>query len=244
MGFFSSIVKFVKNIVRTVLGAIAKFMNSVFGSPVIAALAMLVLAVCLIGPMAFAEFLANPVLLLTPGTGWLLASLIANVLIQVVTLVCPSLGRALGYAFGLLSFFIGGLNLYTMYSNGTWTGMSLLATWTSGIVDLTATDMYAIFAIASLTSWTALMAGLAEGVDAQGNPKNAFVQGYVDGFFAVPGVAGDIADAAVSSATDSFVGLLALAGACYVGYKVVTKPSNKSVLEVQQPLQLELANGS
>lgn len=49
MGFFSSIVKFVKNVIKSVLGAIAKFFNSIFGSPIIAALAMFVVGFLLMG---------------------------------------------------------------------------------------------------------------------------------------------------------------------------------------------------
>lgn len=234
MGFFSSIVNFVKSVVKAVFGFVAKFMNSVFGSPVVAALAMLVLAICFIGPAAFMSFVSNPALLLVPGEGWILASLISNVLIQVLTLVCPSVGRAIGYAFGILSFIIGGMNIYSLYQTGGWSGLSMLSTWTSGMggleiggYTLLATDMYAIFAIATITSWLALITAAAEGTDAQGNPKSAYARAFVDGFFAVPEVVADGADAATGALFGKASNTLLLIGAGLLGYAYLSSSKTK-----------------
>lgn len=225
MGFFSSIVNFVKSVVKAVFGFVARFMNSVFGSPVVAALAMLVLAICFIGPLAFMEYVTTPSLLLAPGKGWLLASLIANAVIQVVTLICPQIGRALGYAFGILSFVIGGLDLYSLISGGGWSGMSILSTLASGTsglevggYTLLATDMFAIFAIATVTSWLALVTAAAEGTDEQGNPKSPYAAAFIDGFFAVPEVVAEGVDTAISATLKPASKFLLLLGAGLLGY--------------------------
>lgn len=241
MGFFSSIVNFVKNVVKAVFGFVAKFMNSVFGSPVIAALAMLVLAICFIGPAAFMSFVSNPALLLVPGEGWILASLISNVLIQVLTLVCPSVGRAIGYAFGILSFIIGGMNIYSLYQTGGWSGLSMLSTWTSGMggleiggYTLLATDMYAIFSIATLTSWLALVTAAADGTDSQGNPKSAYARAFVDGFFAVPEVVAGGADSATSALFGTASTAILWIGAGLLGYAYLS--SDKTKVNVAVPV--------
>lgn len=241
MGFFSSIVKFVKNVVKAVLGAIAKFMNSVFGSPVIAALAMLVLAICPMGVPTFMMYMSNPILLLATNTGFLLLSLIANVLIQVVSLVCPELGKALGYAFGLFSLFICGLNLYTLVENGTWTGTTLLANFCSGIIDMPVAKMADMFLWINVTGTLAMVTGLAEGVDSQGNPKSAFTAAYVDGFFAPLEVVADAADGALDTLTSSLFGWVAIAAGCFVGYKVLTAPRQPKPQAVNLSLTQEPA---
>lgn len=224
MGFFSSIVNFVKNVVKSVLGAIARFMNSVFGSPVIAALAMLVLAICMMGVSTFMMYMNNPVLLLSNTAGFLLLSLMANVLIQVVSLVCPELGKALGYAFGLFSIFMLGLNLYTLVENGTWTGATLLANLTSGLIDVPTAKLADLFIWLNVAGTLAMVTGLAEGVDASGNPKSAYTAAYIDGFFAPAESVAGVADDALGALTSTVTGWLMIAAGCFVTYKVITAP--------------------
>lgn len=240
MGFFSSIVRFVKNIVKSILGAIAKFMNSVFGSPIIAALAMLLIAVICFCP-TFMLFVNNPLLILAPGSSWMMASLIVNALVQVVTLICPSLGRALGYAFGIFSFITAGFNIYALVTEGTWSGLTVLSSLASGLIDVSESVCMQYLLYATALSWTLLMTSLADGVDENGNPKGEFAKAFVDGFFVIPEVVADVADTAVDSITSSIWGwALAAVGVYYVA----TRPASKTQSTTTRTRELVEADGT
>lgn len=240
MGFFSSIVRFVKNVVKSILGTIAKWMNSLFGSPVVAALAMLIIGICCMGVGAFMVFVNNPLLLLAPGTAWFMASLIVNALVQIVSLVCPSLGRALGYAFGLFSFFTAGFNMYTLITEKTWTGLTLMSTMFCGAASMTSTDLLAIFTYVTSLSYVLLVASLAAGVDENGNPIDPYAQAFVDGFFAVPEVVADVADDVVSTALDSVWGWALLAVGAYF---VITDDKKKDGSQTTSKPKTPVAEG-
>lgn len=206
MGFFSSIINFLKDVVKSVLGAIARIFHGVFGSTTVAALAMFVIGFMLMGPASFATLISNPVLFLSQcltltcfiGTAMVLGGTLA-----MISAFCPKLGQALGFIFGLIGFFYTTLTLLTNF----WPAFAQSAIYTS----LMGADFFGVgmttwieyFTLANAVGTAALIASLAEGVDEAGNLRSPYAQAYVDGVFAIPVVVAEVADAAVSAVADA-----------------------------------------
>lgn len=230
MGFLSSIIDFVKGVVKSILNSIAKFMNAVFGSPIVAALAMFVIGFCLVGPASFSEFLSNPLLYISPIAAPIMFALTANVIITIVTAICPDLGKALGYVIGIISFVMTGFSLYALATKGSFAGAAVFATaFSTYLPALTIMELESIFLMVTVLSWTTLITSLASGVDDEGNFISPYAQGYVDGYFAVPEVVAEVADSALESV---FSNLLPWVLVGFGAWYVLTK-SKPAVVQIK-----------
>lgn len=233
MGFFSSVVRFVKKVVSAVLGAIAGFMNSVFGSPIVAALVLFVVSWWFAGPAAFTMLWANPVVYITSSLqGFVFTMMLGNLITTLATAISPKLGKIMGYAVGMISLFMTGMDVYSFMTSGVWNGAATFSALLAKVgVTTEALVLETMFKLASGYAFVSLATSLAAGTNSDGSFKSPYARGYVDGFFApVEAVAGAL-DTGLSSAGSSLGKLLLWIGAGFLGYKAWTKPDSKVVIK-------------
>lgn len=229
MGFFSSIVRFVKNVFSAVLGVIARFMNSIFGSPIIAALVLFLVTWWICGPMAFSMMWENPLVYALSSTkGYFFTMMFANLVTQVVSAVCPQLGKALGFVVGIVSLCLGGMNIYDFITNGTWNGGVTFFTLTADLgMEMAPEIALKAFSWMSTFSIVTLGTSLAAGTDENGQFNSEFARGYVDGVFAPVEFVAEVVDGGISAATDSLFNVLLWCGLGYVGYKYLSSAGER-----------------
>lgn len=234
MGIFSSIVSFVKNVVKAIVNAIASIINGIFGSPLVAALAMFVIAFILTGPGAFALLLENPILFLAQYP--ILAAATCNLITAVATAIDPQFGRVVGYVMGIVSFVLIGMNTYTFLTEGTFTGAQLATCFLGSALNVSSQTLLATFTFLTAFSWMSFVTNLAAG------ENSPYVTGFVDGLFAVPEAAASVADAAVDGVLGAASGALSwllIAAGVYVGYKVLSGDGRQRVDVQLQPARLQ-----
>lgn len=220
MGFFSSIVRFVKNVVSAVLSAIARFMNSVFGSPIVAALVLFLVTWWFAGPLAFQMLWANPVAYIATAEGYFFTMMLGNLITTLATAISPQLGKAIGFAVGLVSFVMMGMNIQSLYTNGTWNGAAVFSKLCSSVgVETAKASLETMFSLVSGYTITALATSLAAGVNSDGSFKSSYAQAYINGFFAPAELVAEGVDSAVSAATSSIGNILLLVGGAYLAYR-------------------------
>lgn len=231
MGLFSGIVSWVKKVIKSVLTAIAKLFNGIFGSPLIAALAMFVVGFMVMGPAAFAAFAGNPLLYLSQCltlTMMVGTSMVLGGIVGAISAVCPDLGKVLGFAFGIISFLMTGFMVLEFFNPAF---AAQLASYTvSGLstVGLNASMVLGYMQTANAVGMAALVAGLMAGTNSDGSFKSSFVDGYVDGTFFIPEKVAEVADEVVETATSSIWGFVGMAAAVFLGYKFVTAGSSST----------------
>lgn len=229
MGLFSGIVKWVKKVIKSVLTAIAKLFNGIFGSPLIAALAMFIVGFMVMGPAAFAAFASNPLLYLSQCltlTMMVGTSMVLGGIVGAISAICPDLGKVLGFAFGIISFMMTGFMILDFFNPAF---AAQLASYTiSGLstVGLNASMVLGYMQTANAVGMAALVAGLMAGTNSDGSFKSTYVDGYVDGTFFIPEKVAEVADDIVETATSSIWSLFGLAGAGFLAYKFFTAGSN------------------
>lgn len=232
MGFFSSIFDAIKSIFKKVLSAIAKIFGKVFGSPIVAALAIFVIAWMIVGPAAFslAEFMSSPILYLT-ASPYLFAATV-NLLFEVLYLVCPDFRMTMAKIFGALSFVMFALGAWQFLTGGSLFVQSTFLYSHLGSFGLTIAEFEYWFAFISMLNTAQFVSGLACG------PDSDYVAAWVDGFMAVPVVAGEIADegveAVVSGVSSSIGSLLLTVGACYLGFKMLTEKKQEIIIRKEE----------
>lgn len=234
MGFFSSIISFVKKVISSVLTAIAKLFNGVFGSPIVAALAMFVVGFMVMGPAAFAAFASNPLLYLSQCltlTMFVGTNLVLGGIIGAISALCPDLGKVLGFAFGLISFFMGGFTILELFRPDLAAQLASYAFSSLTIAGVDAAVMLGYLQTANAIGTAALLAGLMAGTNADGSFKSPIVDGYVDGVIFVPEIVADVADTVVEAATTSLSTLIGFGVLAWVGYKAFTAGPNRVVVE-------------
>lgn len=233
MGFFSKAIGFIKKLIKSILGAIAKLFNDIFGSPLVAALAMFVVGFMLMGPMAFQTLLTNPVAFLSQCmslTLFVATSLVIGGALAAISAVCPGLGKALGFVFGLLSFIMIGLQVLTMFYPNI--ANVLLVQQVLGVGAYEFSMLAEYISLAGGVGTVMTLAALAEGVDANGDPKSAYLGGLIDGFLTIPEVVADAADSVVSSASSSLASLAAWAIGGYFAWQYL-KPVEQVNVKVE-----------
>jgi len=231
MGFFSSIVNFIKDVIHSIVSFISDVVGSVFGNsplaPVLVALSILAIAVWIAGPALIADLLTT--------TPWdlleffpTLCAYAANAIVAIVTLVMPEFGRALGFITGIASFILA---------------LPTIATWSGLTHSFTAENLFlTLFGLTSLTSAQALslfdafgtFTTLAFVTAATGGPDNPFIQGYIDGFFALPVVVAAAVDSSLSSAGSVMWLALGLAGMYVLSNR--SAPHNTSLTVRNEPV--------
>lgn len=229
MGFFSSVFDAIKSIFKKVLSAIAKVFGRVFGSPIVAALAIFVVAWMITGPAAFslAEFMSSPVLFLT-ASPYLFAATV-NLLFEVLYLVCPDFRMTMAKIFGALSFILLALGVWQFVTGGSLFVQSTFLYQHLGSFGLTIAEFEYWFAFVSMLNTGQFVSGLSCG------PDSDYVSAWVDGFMAVPVAAGNVVDEGVDVLIDgvsSSVGsLLITLGACYLGFKMLTDTRQEVIVK-------------
>lgn len=238
MGFFSKIVKFIKDVIKDIVSAIAKLFNGIFGSPIVAALAMFVIGFMIMGPLAFQAMVANPVAFLSQTmtlTMFVATSMVVGGALSLISAICPPLGKVLGFVFGLLSFINMGLQIANFFYPQL--AQNLMVQQLLGLGTYQGTAIANWFSIANAIGTATFLASLAEGVDENGDPQSAFVRGWVDGLLAVPEVVGDVADGVVDAATDAIGGLLPYVAAGFGLYLLFRQKPASTVIQVDGKAQ-------
>lgn len=210
MGFFSSLFDFIKDFISTVIAAVASIFGGGPTGVLIATLAVLVISFVLIQPAAWATLMNSPWLFLTQHS--ILAGLVVNAMIQVVSILIPDLGRALGYVIGIVSFLMTGLTVLEYFDLYLVAPEVLLDRILPASLGLTVAEVDALYMAFTTLSLSLTVTALVTTGDVP------YAQGLIDGFFAIPeGVAGvvdtviDVAFASVSSALSSILIIGALA---------------------------------
>lgn len=230
MGFFSSIVDFVKSVVSSIVTAIANLFKGVFGSSKLASLALaaFVLACVILQPQLLAALLESPWMFLIEHP--IYAAMLSSAITTAASAYCPALGRMLGYVFGVISFIATGINVYNWYTGGELFAKNYAAAAIGMYLDVDMVVLISVFEFATVYSMTNFALALADG------PDSPYLKGFLDGFFVIPEKIADAADGAIESATSSLLSLLMWCGLGYVGYKVVTKDDTKVVVQnAQEP---------
>lgn len=234
MGFFSSIFDAIKSIFKKVLSAIAKIFGRVFGSPLVAALAIFVVAWMITGPAAFSltEFMSSPILFLT-ASPYLFAATV-NLLFEVLYLACPDFRMTMAKIFGALSFVMLALGAWQFLTGGSLFVQSTFLYQHLGSFGLTIAEFEYWFAFISMLNTAQFISGLSCG------PDSDYVSAWVDGFMAVPVAVGDIVDEGVdtliSGVSDSIGSLLLTLGACYLGFKMLTDKKQEVLLKREEQI--------
>lgn len=226
MGFFSSIWSAIRSVFVSVIKAISKVFNSVFGSPLVAALAMFVVAFMTAG-VGLTALLANPALLLTSGT--FLASATINVVLQLVTLIAPDFGQMVAKVFGVISFILMAIGIYVWATDaavntGTWLYNTV---GSFGLGSAAEIQKWVVFI--SMMSTVTTVSGMAAG------PDSEYVKAWTEGFLAIPDKGAEIidtvVDGVVGAATSSLLTLALTGLGLYVGYKYLTKPKSEKIAD-------------
>lgn len=222
MGFFSSIFKAIKSIFSRVLTAISKLFSKVFGSPIVAALAIFVVTWMIVGPAAttFAEFLANPVLYLTASP--FLASAAVNLILETIYLIVPEFRTVMAKVFGVMSFVFVALGAWQFLQTGQVFLSAQFLAQHIGTFGLTVAEYTYWFAFVSSLNYMQFTSGMSADPDAE------YIKAWLDGFMAIPEVAGDAADSVIGGvvevASSSLASFLALAAIGYFSWKAFTTP--------------------
>lgn len=202
MGFFSSIFKAISDIFKSVMQTISKFFSKVFGSPLVAALAVFVVAWMCAGFPAWQVFLESPWLFLTSSP--FLAAAAMNVVFEIIAAISPDFRQFLGKLFGFISFLLLAINIGAFLTTGQ---LFNAAAWTTSILGL-ASESAAVFAwcfeFISMLTVANFVSGMSAGVD------SGYAEAWVDGFMTVPVVIGEVIDSAVNAAFRSTSNLLLL----------------------------------
>lgn len=217
MGFFSKIFDAVKNVFKRVLGAIAKFFSKVFGSPLIAALAMFIVSWMCAGFPIWAMFMNNPVLFLLEYPALCAAAL--NVVMQVVASVVPSFRPVVAKIMGCVSFILLAVGVVSYLQTDQLFNSATYLSNTFGIAGESAFYFESYFTFVSMLTTYDFVSGMAAGVDSD------YINAWIDGFMAVPGAVADVADAAVEGVTDSVSSFLVWVGLGLGVYWLATRPA-------------------
>lgn len=233
MGFFSSIWNAIRSVFVSVIKAIAKVFNSVFGSPLVAALAMFVVAFMTAG-VGLTALLANPALLLTSGS--FLAAATVNVILQLITLVAPDFGQFLGKVFGVVSFILMAMGIYVWVTDaavntGTWLYSTVGSFGLSSAAEL---QNWVVFI--SMVSAANTVSGMSAG------PDSNYVKAWTNGFLAIPDkgveIVDDVASGVLKAASSSLIGLAALAVGGYFAFKYVTRTDSEKAQSNREAIEL------
>lgn len=224
MGFFSSIFKAIKSIFSRVLTAISKLFSRVFGSPIVAALAIFVITWMIVGPAGtlLTDFLANPVLYLIASP--FLASAAVNLILEVIYLIAPEFRTVMAKVFGVMSFVFIALGAWQFLQTGQVFLSAQFLAQHIGTFGLTVAEYTYWFAFVSALNYMQFASGLSAG------PDDEYIEAWLDGFMAIPDVAGDAADSIIDGvvevASSSLASFLGLAVIGYFGWKALTKPES------------------
>lgn len=219
MGIFGSIWKAVKSVFQSVMQAIAKLFDKVFGSPLVASLAMFVIAFCIVvmfppGGSVLGAFLESPVNFILSSP--LLMAACVNVILSTFLTVFPEYSGFIGKVMGFVSFVLLACGVLSWY-NGV--GFFHTATWLSNVLGawgIPASSVAYWWSFATYLSWMTFASG------SSGDQGAAFVNAWVDGFVYIPGKVVSTIDKAASAAS-SWMWDIAIYGACgYALYRALS----------------------
>lgn len=225
MGFFSSIFKAVSDIFRSVMQSISKLFSKVFGSPLIAALAVFVVAWMCAGFPAWQVFLESPWMFLTSSP--FLAAAAMNVVFEIIAAISPDFRQFLGKLFGFISFLLLAINIGAFLATGQ---LFNGAVWMTSILGL-AGESVAVFAwcfeFVSMLTMANFVSGMSAGV------SSGYAEAWVESFMTVPVVIGEVVDGVTDTIVDSASNLLALGLAGLGLYWALSSGEKKTVVQVK-----------
>lgn len=228
MGFFSSIWKAIKSIIRSVLNSVAKLFNKVFGSPVVAALAMFIVAWCIFGPAEalWQNLWRNPWLYLTQSP--ILMAAAVNVVITILSELIPSFAEWMAKIMGFVSFVLLALGAWQFLTTGKLFIDTIWLASKIGSFGLSMETFNVFFQVLVWYNTISFATGLSYGPDSQ------FIKGWIDGFSAVPDVVVEVVDSTVdgvlSAVADLFIDILPYLGLGLLAYKLIGADNVKLVM--------------
>lgn len=237
MGFFSSLFNSIKSFFKRIILKISEFLSDVFGSPLVASMAIFVISWVILGPtggmlqsvLTGSASLVGAQVAVAFVMKYAFYSMIANAILAVLP---ESFTRALGKAAGFMFIVTVALAAMGVY-HPEWLGLSLDTSqpiWAQFIDSYTAiTEKLfgaGVFGAAASNIITSVMTtSFALSLT---NPE--FASGFVDGMLIPLEVVADVADETVSLASDTLASLLPYAlfglGAFWLVNRITTPKIN------------------
>lgn len=225
MGFFSPIFKAISNIFKSVMQSISKLFSEVFGSPLIAALAVFVVAWMCAGFPAWQVFLESPWMFLTSSP--FLAAAAMNVVFEIIAAISPDFRQFLGKLFGFISFLLLAINIGAFLATGQLFNGAVWMTSTLGLAGESAAVFTWCFEFISMLTTANFVSGMSAGVG------SGYAEAWVQGFMTVPVVIGEIADSVTDAVLAPASNLLLLGVAGLGLYWALNSDKKQTVVQVK-----------